>query len=106
MISARSGRRAAEGSGRGGAGRGALAEKASEEGAAGPGAGASREGSRAWQGEAPVLCVAGRGPLDEAASSMLAQLLREAWVGRSRAPYQAVARQNIIRLDVSGVAMI
>ena len=29
-----------------------------------------------WQSETPVLCIAGRGPLDEAASSMLAQLLR------------------------------
>ena len=30
----------------------------------------------AWQGETPVLCVAGRGPLDEAVALMLAQLLR------------------------------
>src|ERR1700761_7857315 len=31
----------------------------------------------AWRGPAPVLCIAGRGPLDEAAASMLAQLLHK-----------------------------
>jgi predicted PurR-regulated permease PerM len=60
----------------------------------------------AWQGEAPVLCIAGRGPLDEAASSMLAQLLTKHGLGARTTPYQAAARQNIHALDVSGVAMI
>src|SRR6202012_8401 len=31
----------------------------------------------AWRTKAPVLCIAGRGPLDEAAASMLAQLLHK-----------------------------
>ena len=36
-----------------------------------------------WQADAPVLCVAGRGPLDEAAAAMLAQLLQKR-AGRAR----------------------
>jgi hypothetical protein len=31
----------------------------------------------AWSGAAPVLCIAPRGPLDEAAGAMLAQLLEK-----------------------------
>jgi hypothetical protein len=31
----------------------------------------------AWRTKVPVLCIAGRGPLDEAAASMLAQLLHK-----------------------------
>jgi hypothetical protein len=34
-----------------------------------------------WRGEAPILCVAGRGPFDETASSMLAQLLARHGLG-------------------------
>lgn len=59
-----------------------------------------------WRTESPVLCIAGRGPLDEAASEMLAQLLRKHGLGARVAPHSAVSRSNIIGLDVSGVAMI
>jgi len=60
----------------------------------------------AWQGEAPVLCVAGRGPLDEASSAMLAQLLRKHGLGARVTPYQAVSREGIRDLDLAGVAMV
>lgn len=60
----------------------------------------------AWQGEAPVLCIAGRGPLDEAASTILAQLLRKHGLGARVTPYEAVSRGRIGSLDLSGVAMI
>ncbi len=60
----------------------------------------------AWQGNAPVLCVAGRGPLDEAASAMLVQLLGKHGLGARLAPYEAVSRDRVETLDVSGVAMV
>jgi hypothetical protein len=60
----------------------------------------------AWQGDVPVLCVAGKGPLDEAGSSMLAQLLEKHGLGARTAAYEAATRQNIHTLDVSGIAMI
>ena len=59
-----------------------------------------------WQGEAPVMCIAGRGPLDEAASTMLAQLLQKHGLGARVVPHEAVSRSNIIGLDVEGVAMV
>jgi hypothetical protein len=48
-----------------------------------------------WPSAAPVLCIAGRGPLDEAASSMLAQLLRKHGLGTQLARYEAVSRARI-----------
>ena len=60
----------------------------------------------AWQGDTPVLCIAGRGPLDEAAATILAQLLRKHGLGARVAPYEAVSRGRIRELDLSGVAMI
>ncbi|ACA15591.1 protein of unknown function UPF0118 [Methylobacterium sp. 4-46] len=59
-----------------------------------------------WRGEAPVLCIAGRGPLDEAASSMLAQLLGKHGLGARVVPHEAVSREKVRNLDVSGVAMV
>jgi predicted PurR-regulated permease PerM len=59
-----------------------------------------------WQGEAPVLCIAGRGMLDEAAASMLAQLLIKHGIGARVVPHSAVARGQIGKLDVDGVAMV
>jgi predicted PurR-regulated permease PerM len=59
-----------------------------------------------WQSAAPVLCVAGRGPLDEAASSMLCQLLGKHGIGARIAPYEAATRGNINLLDIDGVAMV
>jgi hypothetical protein len=59
-----------------------------------------------WRGEAPILCIAGRGPLDEAASEMLAQLLRKHGLEARVLPHEAVSRSNILGLDVEGVAMV
>jgi predicted PurR-regulated permease PerM len=58
------------------------------------------------QSEAPILCLAGRGPLDEAASTMLAQLLRKHGLGARVAAYRAANREAIATLDVSGIKMI
>jgi predicted PurR-regulated permease PerM len=59
-----------------------------------------------WHGEAPVMCIAGRGPLDEASSAMLGQLLQKHGLDARVVPHEAVSRSNIIGLDVEGVAMV
>jgi predicted PurR-regulated permease PerM len=59
-----------------------------------------------WQGEAPVLCVAGRGPFDEAASTMLGQLLSKHGLGAQVVPHDAVSRANIRSLDTKSVRMM
>ena len=58
------------------------------------------------QSEAPILCLAGRGPLDEAASTMLAQLLRKHDLGARVARYRAASREAIATMDVSGTGMV
>jgi len=59
-----------------------------------------------WQGDKPVLCVAGRGPLDEAAATMLAQLLEKHGLGARVEGADAVAISNIFRLDTAGIGMV
>ena len=59
-----------------------------------------------WSGVAPVLCVAGRGPLDEAAGAMLAQLLAKHGLRARVVSQEAVARGAIASLDVTGIAMV
>jgi len=59
-----------------------------------------------WRVEHPIMCIAGRGPLDEAAAAMLAQLLAKHQLGARVVPHEAVSRSNIIGLDVTGVAMV
>ena len=56
-----------------------------------------------WR-EKGVLCVAGRGSLDEAAA-MLAQLLEKRGIGARVVPSEAVSVTNLFRLDVTGVQM-
>jgi hypothetical protein len=46
------------------------------------------------------------GPLDEAASEMLAQLLDKHGLGSRLIPHEAVSRSSIYNLDMSGVQMI
>ena len=58
-----------------------------------------------WQAEHPVLCVAGRSLIDEAAGIMLAHLSTT----HGRARYEgaeALSTTNIFRLDTSGVAAV
>ncbi|WP_207539895.1 AI-2E family transporter [Sabulicella rubraurantiaca] len=59
-----------------------------------------------WQGETPILCIAGRGPLDEAAAAMLAQLLGKHGLGAKVMPHQRASRAAIGSLDTEGVAMV
>ncbi len=59
-----------------------------------------------WAGSAPILCVAGRGPLDEAACAMLVQLLAKHGLRARVVSHDAVSRACITSLDVAGVAMV
>jgi predicted PurR-regulated permease PerM len=60
----------------------------------------------AWRSEAPVLCIAGRGPLDEAAASMLSQLLHKNGLKARVLKHAAASRAHVGALDGSGVAMV
>ncbi len=60
----------------------------------------------AWRAAGAVLCVAGRGPLDEAASEMLSQLLNKHGLGTRVVPHEAVSRHEIFNLDMTGVQMV
>nr|WP_245524392.1 AI-2E family transporter [Methylobacterium nonmethylotrophicum] len=60
----------------------------------------------AWRREGAVLCVAGRGPLDEAASMMLAQLLGKHGFGTRVVPFEAVSRTAIGALEAAEARMI
>ena len=59
-----------------------------------------------WAGTAPVLCVAGRGALDEAACTMLVQLLGKHGLQARVVSQDGVSRGRIASLDVEGVAMV
>ena len=84
-----------------------LAERSHPKNEAVPGQAPPRDAlPEAWRGETPVLCVAGRGPLDEASSAMLAQLLRKHGLGARVAGYETVSRERIRDLDLTGVAMV
>jgi hypothetical protein len=59
-----------------------------------------------WQGENPILCIAGRTALDEAAGIMLAQLC-DAHGLRARVEGPgALSTNNIFRLETDGVAIV
>jgi predicted PurR-regulated permease PerM len=56
--------------------------------------------------ETTVLCVAGAGPLDEAAAAMLVQVLEGRRVGARVVPNREVSAANISRLHVEGIETI
>jgi hypothetical protein len=59
-----------------------------------------------WREPSRVLCVAGRGQLDEAASWMLTQLLGKHGLEASAVTYDDVSRDHIAKLDASSAAMV
>jgi predicted PurR-regulated permease PerM len=58
-----------------------------------------------WTADGAVLCVAGRGPLDEAASTLLADVLRKNGFGAQVVPYAAVARGRTSDIDMSAAKL-
>lgn len=59
-----------------------------------------------WRRPTAVMCLAGRGPLDEAASTLLAQLLHKHGLGATVVRYEQASRGQIGTLDVTDVAMV
>ena len=59
-----------------------------------------------WCKPTAIMCLAGRGPLDEAASTLLAQLLRKHGLGAAVVRYDQAGRGRIAQLDVADVAMV
>ena len=59
-----------------------------------------------WQSEHPVLCVAGRTLLDEAAATMLGQLSTAHGLGARVEAADALSTANIFRLETAGVAIV
>ena len=60
----------------------------------------------AWQGEFPVLCLAGRTPLDEAAAVLFAQLSNAHGLAARVEPADALSTANIAGLSTTGVALV
>ena len=61
---------------------------------------------RPGAGDTPVLCIAGRGPLDRAAADMLKQLLEKHGLAARTVDNEAATREGIASLEVAGVAMV
>jgi predicted PurR-regulated permease PerM len=59
-----------------------------------------------WQAEHPVLCVAGRSLVDEAAAIMLAHLSTAHGLAARFEQAEALSTTNIFRLDTTGVAVV
>jgi predicted PurR-regulated permease PerM len=59
-----------------------------------------------WQGEYPVLCVAGRSLIDEAAAIMLAQLSTSHGLAARVEAAEALSTANVFRLETTGVAIV
>ena len=59
-----------------------------------------------WQSERPVLCVAGRTLLDEAAATMLGQLSTAHGLAARVEAADALSTANIFRLETAGVAIV
>ena len=59
-----------------------------------------------WQGEHPVLCLAGRNLIDEAAAIMFKQLSTAHGLNARVEGAEALSTTNIFRLDTSGVAIV
>ncbi|RAI58628.1 AI-2E family transporter [Roseicella frigidaeris] len=82
-----------------------LAKAAGRAGQGAPDRAAAGMAPAGWGEKATILCIAGRGPLDEAAAGMLAQLLRKHGFGTEVVPYQAVSRSRVQALDIAGARM-
>jgi predicted PurR-regulated permease PerM len=59
-----------------------------------------------WQGEHPVLCVAGRSLIDEAAAVMFAQLSTAHGLAARVEGAGALSTTNVFRLETTGVAIV
>jgi predicted PurR-regulated permease PerM len=59
-----------------------------------------------WQVEYPVLCIASRSPLDEAAATMLAQLLEKHGLPAKVQPFADVASARALKIDAADAPLV
>jgi predicted PurR-regulated permease PerM len=59
-----------------------------------------------WRNPEPVLCIAARSPLDEAAALILAQLLGKHGLGARAAGVDVLTTSRLFRLDLSSTALV
>ena len=59
-----------------------------------------------WTSDKPILCIAGRTPLDEAAALMMAHLCQIHGLSAQVKGSDALSTANIFGLDVNGVALV
>jgi predicted PurR-regulated permease PerM len=59
-----------------------------------------------WQGEHPVLCVAGRSLIDEAAAIMLGQLSTSHGIAARVEAAEVLSTANVFRFETTGVAIV
>ena len=59
-----------------------------------------------WQVDYPVLCIASRSPLDEAAATMLAQLLEKHGLPAKIQPFADVASAKSLRIDARDAPLV
>jgi predicted PurR-regulated permease PerM len=59
-----------------------------------------------WRSSAPVICIGGRGPLDESAACMLAQLLQKHTLAARMVSRDAFSRVGIASFDPQGIAVV
>ncbi len=62
--------------------------------------------SDSWAKPSAILCVAGKGVLDDAVSAMLSQLLTKRGFGATTVRHEAVGRDAIASLPVEGTMMV
>ena len=59
-----------------------------------------------WRSENPIKCIAARGPLDEAAATILVQLLGKHGLNAELVRHEAVSRNGIERFETEGIAIV
>jgi predicted PurR-regulated permease PerM len=59
-----------------------------------------------WPGTTPVLCLGGRGPLDDAAASMMCQLLNKHGLPARMSGHETASRSALANLDLSDVSLV
>jgi predicted PurR-regulated permease PerM len=67
---------------------------------------AAEESACSLPTKTPILCVAGKDPLDELASRMLAHLLHRRGLGVRIVTFEAASRGGIASLDLSEIALV
>jgi predicted PurR-regulated permease PerM len=60
----------------------------------------------AFRSDTPVLCIGGRGPIDEAAAALLAHALSQDGIGARSAGPDLLAAAKLIEFDPQGVAVV